>query len=297
MLLKTAVAESFLKLFYHEIADLKIGHSNKLNLFILRIESNRFTYETLVQQLYDLIITFALSRTETERLKESPGQKYKLACEKLRNHFSNEGELGEVLLYSFLEAHLKAPKLLTKLELKTSPNDYVKGADGVHLLKLGTNNFQIVFGESKLYSNLDSGIDEAFKSIREFLDLKKNKIGYEANLLTSQLLKESVDEETYKYLRSIIIPTEREEDIELDNSFGIFLGFEHECSEEEKRLDNNAFRDLVKNRIKTIANEAMIKIEKKMNDSSLTGYNFYVYLMPFTELELTRKEIIKKITV
>jgi len=223
MLLKTAVSDSFLKLFYHEIADLPLSRSNKLNLFILRIESNRFSYNSLTQQLYDLIITFSLSRAELDRLKDTPGgQKYKLACERLRNHLSNEGELEEILLYSFLEAHLKAPKLLTILELKTSPNDYVKGSDGVHLLKVGDNNFQLIFGVSKLYSNLEQGITKAFDSIIEFIDKKKNKIAYEAHILTSHLLKESVDEETYQFLKRIIVPNERDEDIELDNSFGIY---------------------------------------------------------------------------
>ncbi len=40
----------------------------------------------------------------------------------LRNAKSIVGELGEIILYSLLEAYLKAPKLLT-IELKT---DYVR---------------------------------------------------------------------------------------------------------------------------------------------------------------------------
>lgn len=298
MELKTSVTESFLKLFYHELVNLSLGMANTLNLFILRIESNRFSYDSLTQQLYDLIITFSLSRTEMDRLKETPGgQKYKLACERLRNHLSNEGELGELLLYSFLEAHLKAPKILTKLELKTSPNDYVKGADGVHLLKVSESNFQLIFGESKLYSDLEQGINVAFKSINDFLDKKKNKIAYEAHLLTSQLLKESVDEVTYQFLKQIIVPTERDEDIELDNSFGIFLGFDFEIKEDKMRLDNNAFREFVKSETNKMAQEALAKIQENISQTSLAGYNFYVYLMPFSELEKTRKEIIEKITV
>jgi hypothetical protein len=298
MHLKTAVTDSFLKLFYHEIADLALTRSNKLNLFILRIESNRFSYDALTQQLYDLIITFSLSRAEMDRLKDTPGgQKYKLACERLRNHLSNEGELGELLLYSFLEAHLKAPKILTKLELKTSPNDYVKGSDGVHLLKVGDNNFQLIFGESKLYSNLEQGINKAFDSIMEFLDKKKNKIAYEAHLLTSQLLKESVDEETYQFLKRIIVPTERDENIELDNSFGIFLGFDFEIAIDKMLLENNAFREFVRSETNGMTQKALKKIQENIENASLAGYNFYVYLMPFSELEKTRKEIIEKITV
>jgi hypothetical protein len=233
-----------------------------------------------------------------DRLKDTPGgQKYKLACERLRNHLSNEGELGELLLYSFLEAHLKAPKILTKLELKTSPNDYVKGSDGVHLLKVGDNNFQLIFGESKLYSNLEQGINKAFDSIMEFLDKKKNKIAYEAHLLTSQLLKESVDEETYQFLKRIIVPTERDENIELDNSFGIFLGFDFEIAIDKMLLENNAFREFVRSETNGMTQKALKKIQENIENASLAGYNFYVYLMPFSELEKTRKEIIEKITV
>ncbi len=65
------------------------------------------------------------------------------------------------MLYTMLEAYLKAPKLLTKLELKTDPNHYVNGADGVHLLRIDDNTFQFVFGESKLYADLNDGIKEA----------------------------------------------------------------------------------------------------------------------------------------
>jgi hypothetical protein len=293
MELRTSVTEGFLKLFYHELVNLSLGRLNTLNLFILRIESNRFSYDSLTQQLYDLIITFSLSRAEMDRLKDTPGgQKYKLACERLRNHLSNEGELGELLLYSFLEAHLKAPKILTKLELKTSPNDYVKGSDGVHLLKVSESSFQLVFGESKLYSNLEQGIDKAFDSINDFLDKKKNKIAYEAHLL-----KESEDEITYQFLKRIIVPTERDEDIELDNSFGIFLGFNFEIAEDKMQLDNNAFREFVKSETNKLTQKALNKIKENISNASLAGYNFYVYLMPFSELEKTRKEIIEKITV
>lgn len=173
----------------------------------------------------------------------------------------------------------------------------MKGADGVHLLKVSESNFQLIFGESKLYSNLEHGIDKAFKSIKDFLDRKKNKIAYESHLLTSQLVKESVDEATYQFLKRIIVPTEREEDIELDNSFGIFLGFDFEIKEDKMQLDNNAFRAFVKSETNKLTQQALTKIQKKISHSSLAGYNFYVYLMPFSELEKTRKEIIEKITV
>lgn len=50
--------------------------------------------------------------------------------EKFVDYTRNNGELGELLLFCFLETHLGAPQILTKLELKTSISHYVNGADG-----------------------------------------------------------------------------------------------------------------------------------------------------------------------
>lgn len=53
-----------------------------------------------------------------------------------------------------MESQLKAPKILSKLELKTTSGLYVNGADGVHFLKLEDGNYQLIFGESKMYVDI-----------------------------------------------------------------------------------------------------------------------------------------------
>ena len=297
MLPKLEIKNEFLELFYHDIIDFELGNKNKLNFFILRIANNRLTYENLVDELFDSIISYSLSRKELERYKNSHGgKKFKAAKDKLRDYNSNDGELGEILLYCFLESHLKAPKILTKLEIKTSNNDYVKGTDGVHLLKLNENNFQLVFGESKLDSDLKTGITNAFISIMKFLDTKKKKIGFETNLVNSQLVKESVDEETYQYLKKIIVPDANEDRYNLDNSFGIFLGFNFEIEETLKNLDNDKFRDYFRDNTKIIIQNSMSSIKKQIEKNNLWGYNFYIYIVPFTDLKTIRKEIIQNLT-
>lgn len=124
------------------------------------------------------------------------------AKEKLRKAESNDGELGEILLYCMLESHLNAPKLLTKLELKTAVNNYVNGADGVHLLKIDNSTYQFIFGESKLDANLQSGIYDAFKSINTLLKDDLNKLRYEISLVNSNILKETADEESTIILKN-----------------------------------------------------------------------------------------------
>ena len=120
MFLNTGIKSEFLELFYHDIVDHDLGSKNKLNFFILRISNNRLTYEKLVNELFDSIISYSLSRKQLDMYKDSQGgKKFIAARDKLRDYNSNEGELGEIFLYCLLESHLNAPKILTKLEIKT----------------------------------------------------------------------------------------------------------------------------------------------------------------------------------
>jgi len=174
------------------------------------------------------LTAYALSRSTYDDLCRQ--KKYTTlvskAKERLRKAESNDGELGEILLYTMLEAHLKAPKLLTKLELKTAPNHYVNGADGVHLLRIDDNTFQFVFGESKLYADLNDGIKEAFKSLKNLLKEDLNKLRYEIQLVNSNLLKETQDDESVNLLKKLLIPREN------DNTTS--LPFEREIQNEAK---------------------------------------------------------------
>ena len=147
MILRQNVTDNFLNLFTKTMENVSLERNNRLNVFVLKVANNRFDYGTLTEQLENALITYALSRHTVEDLVQQRkfGNLSSLAREKLRKAEQNTGELGELLLYCLLESHLNAPKLLTKLELKTSANDYVKGADGVHLLQLDERIFQIIF--------------------------------------------------------------------------------------------------------------------------------------------------------
>ena len=122
---------------------------NRLELFSLKINSNEFNIKILEELLIDPMVDYALSRTVKEQYKNKPATLTRKAKEKFIDYVRNKGELGELLLYCFLETHLQAPKVLSKLELKTSTSHYVNGSDGVHLLKLDNGDYQLIFGESK----------------------------------------------------------------------------------------------------------------------------------------------------
>ena len=274
-----------------------LERDNKLNVFVLKVTNNRFDYGGLTETLENALITYALSRRTVDELvlQRKFGNLSSFAREKLRKAEQNTGELGELLLYCFLESHLNAPKLLTKLELKTSANDYVKGADGVHLLQLDDRTFQIIFGESKLYGNLNQGISAAFESIGEMVANGLNKIFFEKHLIDSNLLKENVSEDKLQFLKKLLIPAENDEDLEVDHSFGVFLGFDIPITDEERQASNTQFRTNIVEKVKQAVTNQIDTINDYLRKSDFVGYQFYFYVMPFDELAKIRTQIIKNL--
>lgn len=299
-MLENSIKETFLDIFYNDIECQIEETSSSLNLRILRIENNQFCYPELIAQLSNAVINFSLSRKEFFDFEKDKryGELNKRALEKFRDYQVNDGEAGELLLYCFLEAHLKAPKILTKLEIKTSTKDYVKGSDGIHLLRITDNKYHLIFGESKLDANLTTSITNAFKSIHEFITRDTNNISYEMGLINSQLGKEAFDDELYRFIKSIIFPSANSANpISKDNAFAIFAGFDLKVTQEESKLSNDEFRSLVRNRIKNEVEKRKQHIKAKIKEYGLQGYTFYIYVFPFMELSKTRKKIIQDLTL
>lgn len=292
----------FLNSFEHlENCTLDESRKKRLDIFILKINANEFDYSSLIRNLVDPLIDFSLSRKVREKYAGKPGTLSLKAREKFVNYMNNKGELGELLLYCFLETHLRAPKLLSKLELKTSTSHYVNGSDGVHFLKLENGSYQLIFGESKTITDLKVAITNALNSISEFKRCvnskggKKSGLPYEKGLLSDHLEKETFSKEQREFIERIIYPS-RHNDFDVDDAFGIFIGYETKVCDENKSLSNRGFREKVKSQIREEIALLFEYIKNKINELSLEGHNFYIYLLPFTDLDRNRKSIQEEIS-
>lgn len=285
---------------FDEVWTKPILNKNKLSLFVLKINANEFDYDLLERNLLEPMINYSVSRLVRKKYKNKPGELSKKARKKFKESSDNTGELGELLLYCFLETHLKAPKILSKLELKTSTKMYVNGSDGVHLLKLDNGNFQLIFGESKMYEKISDALEKAFESIKEFKE-EKNKLGdsksgikYEKALISDNLNKETFSNEEKKFIESIIYP-KKENEFEVDDAFGIFIGYQMKITEKEKMLENDAFKIRIKEKIDKQISQKINVIEEKIKEKGLTGHNFYIYVVPFTEIDKNRIEVLDEV--
>lgn len=289
---------------FKNIKDIDISKNpddGKLNVFMCPINSRKFDYSQISLVLVDSVIDYAVSKKNIEKYKDKPGRLSQIAREKYKTYVNNKGELGELLLYCFLEGHLDAPKILTKMELKTSSSLYFNGSDGVHLLNNGDGKYKLIFGESKLYKKLSEALNDAFKSISSFISEINSKgenktgINYEKDLISSNIENCELSKEDEDILELIIYPTRNEKNLHIDDAFSIFIGYEIDISEETKNCTNDNFVDEIKNKILLELDKYEERIYKKINDNKLLGHSFYVYIIPFTDIDNTRKTILEDI--
>lgn len=290
------VNESFQDIFDHLIENEKININDGIvNLFSMKIHNKSFDTDSLIDKLSNSIVSYCLSQNDYEELskKEEHGTMYKRAVRLFRNYTSNKGEIGEVILYSLLESHLKAPKILSKMKLKTSTNDYVKRADGIHMLKIDDENYELIFGESKMYESLNDGIKDAINSIHELESRDRNNIVDEIDLICTNISSEFA-KENYELIKKIIKPS-KNNDFEYDISFGVFVGFEIKISRYIS-LTGLEFKKKIKEKVKKDILDKMETIRSEIKRLNLQNYNFYIYFIPFLDIDKTRTNIIKELT-
>ena len=284
--------------------NLGLRNPNHVHIYHLNIENNAFIYEGLHRFLQNNVGRYVFSRAQLNQFRidgdtESIGLK---AIELLRKSHKPAdtgvgGELGEMLLYAFLEEVLGAPKLLSKVELKTSTNMYGYGSDGVHLLSSSDDNgtpfYQLVLGESKIKGDLKAAVDDAFISIKKIIANPDNEI----RLVESNIFKEAFTPEQAEHIKNIILP-EKRGDTQYDKAFGVFLGYS--LSLDATGMSNTQYRQAVKDKLVEDITAVITHIAKKINEKDdkgydLSGYSFYFYTLPFNNTDNDRRTIIEKL--
>jgi hypothetical protein len=144
-------------------------------------EDGRWRYGNFEDFIWDNIILTALSAQEREIMIDQPGTKLRAAAKNLRltdkpGDRGNGGELAEVVLYGIMHHHYKALPVVPKIFHKQNTKDYAKGADSVHIVLEGDNDFSLWFGEAKFFDSIENvRLSSVVKSVHNSLDTKKLK--------------------------------------------------------------------------------------------------------------------------
>ncbi|MGR9578488.1 HamA C-terminal domain-containing protein [Pandoraea sputorum] len=146
---------------------------------------------------------------------------------KARESDSRSGEGGELLLYVLIEHFLKAPLVLSKMRLKTSPDMPVHGADGVHAMwDADGNRLAMVFGESKLHQTFASGMAEAAESIGLLAKNVDGRMENELQLTMGNIDLDGFPQEIQEHLLRFLHPYATEESNSRVDRFALLVGFD-----------------------------------------------------------------------
>lgn len=285
--------DEFNAAFYKPISA-ELQTKTHLHLHVLRVKNGDFDLPALFRVLRNNSAAYVLSRMNYKKATENPAYMMEIAA-KVQAQFKspdpNAGEGGEILLYSLLEGHLGAPKILSKMEVKTDAEHYVYGSDGVHLLRTANDTYQLIFGESKMYGDAGTpgasakrGIKAAFKSIEA---VHKEGFDFDTWLVQSELLKEELDADKLSVLADILLPSSSggdDDDVKKHNAFGIFVGYEIDVSDmpvQDMELDE------IETELRKRAEEAITSqhdlIKSEITDRGLGGYPIHLYAVPFAK--------------
>ena len=271
-----------------EAIPLSVNRKN-LNFALVKLKSNSFDYKNLIKYLENASVYYALPKKRIDELKSEGLLKDLIdeTKEKFKSSKYNEGEGGELISYCINEDILHAPKILSKLKLKTNNEDYVKGADGVHLLKLDDNTYEVIFAESKMYKDLKQAVNKAFESIDRFIS--GDAIDFEITTLATNLSGEFEDIDV-DYISKYILPSKS--NVTHHTAFSIFIGFDI-TNDLDKSLDYKVYEQQMVDKVRKTIMDEVANITSKVSESNRRAYSFYIYLIPFENIEDFRKDIIK----
>ena len=168
-----------------------------------------------------------------------------------------QGQLGELLLFHFIQRQIKAAPLLRKMKITTSSDHERFGADAIHYKVEGDKNI-IVLGEAKTYISAYK-FSEAFSdALASILDTyKKHK--KEMNLYVHEdFLDAEMNEVAEAYLNNTlndveihlvsIVTYNESKDLRFESEQDIRKQIEEIISNRYKQFDNNKI-DLIRNPI------------------------------------------------
>lgn len=152
-------------------------------------DDSRPRVSALAETLVDHLIQFCLSERRFQRHRSDLSlvdlQAANRDARTLLRRATSGGEAGEMLLYFFMEVLLRAPQVVSKMEIKGRSEMEVLGSDGIHLRWSEQDQvFDIFFGESKLEQTPSAAIRNAARSIGNFHTNKGRE--REIKLVTSQ---------------------------------------------------------------------------------------------------------------
>lgn len=284
----TAVAEDFSSTFKEiKMRDysINIPALNSVRLFRLYTADNSFRLDSLKNFLKNQIDHYLLSRTRWKKLidERKVGQIASEAKEAL-NGISTEEAFSQLMLYSFMECALKAPKIFNATD-KIDRFGKITKNSGTYFIPKGTidgdSHNHLVYGSGKVEDDLSAGIENAIvQSSNIISDLAHGKNAIEHFLLDQATANTLFFDSEIGHLKKVIIPSEDNEDDLAVDSLGIFVCYSTASldkassaplSEANKLLDSYVDKEII---------DCLPHLENLLHQNNLANKDVFIFFMP-----------------
>ena len=262
--------------------DLPCGLIDKgdVRFFCLSMNNGCFDYTGLCSYLDKIIGSYVFDRINISgfgKNDSSLGVKAMRVfrkAEKIRLSDCNSvglasSQMGDLILYAFLENVLKAPKVMSLVEFQKK-NDSGVPSHGTHLLRLPNGKYQLVVAVSAMCKALLEGMDRAIDEIQY---VKQHFTEYR-RIASPCSLRGMVDSQTMESINYSFSLTDIRKSKNLSNSFGVFIGFDA-----PEDLNDENYKDT----LKEIVMDLIPSIRMKLDENDLKRLPIYIYLLPFND--------------
>lgn len=295
-------ATTDLKLFnqvFKEVNGLKmlLPNPNDIKIYALDVTNNAFDYQRIQDYITNNIGKYIFSRAQRNNYQlkgaiDSISLNALRAYNKRMSKNPETNHFNEIMLYSFLECVLGAPKIFSKMELQNHSSIYDSISSGVHILSLKKGVLpynQLIFGATDTIDDLNKAIDNAFNQV---IDIK-NASANEYVFIESTILNKEFDDVTNKVLEDMIIPKNTITITKPATAFGLFLGYTINVPEADK-LDNCEYQEFLKKKMMQDIMSVAPYIENKIKSLGLACFSFYIYVLPLNNAIDDKDKIMKQ---
>ncbi|MBB6019064.1 hypothetical protein HNR77_000121 [Paenibacillus sp. JGP012] len=139
----------------------------------LNYEDGKYRQSEIVRIIRESVIHFALTKREIKKYKEDDdfGEMQRKAWERISKAQKNQkGDFGELLLYIILSVFFPSEKFVTKVRLRSSTKDQIKGFDCAHF-SIEDEDVYLWLGEAKFHQSFSGAISNAIESIKEHCEI------------------------------------------------------------------------------------------------------------------------------
>ncbi len=265
-------------------------------------EDEKWRYEKFENFIWDNIALTALSAQEREKLTGQSRSTLRESAKNLRltdkaGDIGQGSELAEIVLYGIMHHHYGALPVVPKIFYKQNVQDNAKGADSVHIVLEGDDDFSLWFGEAKFFNSIeDARLPAVVKSVGNSLDTAKLK--KENSIITnaSDIDRLVLNPELAAKIKDALAATNSIDPIKPKIHVPILLL--HECSITASTKEmNDAYRESVR---KYHLERASSYFEKQI--ASLSGtvakyaeVKFHIILFPIPDREKLIEQFSKEV--